>query len=76
MAAPGAKAPDLIGNWVPRRGVGRLAHGTPLVAEPTNYMWRLRVWPGVGEEEEQPAGIQGSPKHCVTSQVAHRGLSG
>lgn len=32
-----SKGSGLTGNWVPRRGQGRLAHGFPLVAEPKNY---------------------------------------
>lgn len=52
MVVFGVKVFDLIGNWVFRRGVGRLVYGIFLVVEFINYMWRLRVWFGVGEEEE------------------------
>lgn len=61
----------LTGNWVPRRGQGKSAHGFPLVAEPKNYTWRLSVWLGMGEEEQHPL-FREHPKHFVIWQVVHR----
>lgn len=71
IAAPGAEAPNLTGNWLPGRGAGRLAHGIPLVAELKNYTWRLSLRLGMGEEGEA-APIRESPKHFVMWLVVHR----